>query len=309
MPAVSYHDPNQSHFTSRHYWEVGALDANGRTGWMGRLLDIIGDADNPLQGLSLDGHLSPALAPANVPVATVDGPRFDLWAPGVWGDVEDLMFDSVARIGDAQKAGGDPQLVSAGKVASQAMEVRTQLKPFDVDGGISSPVTYPAGGGSSFPGNLAALAAFLDAGLPIRCVALNAPGSYDTHENEPQYLVDDFKLTADTLAAFQADLEARGLADRVITLVWSEFGRRPEQNDSDGTDHGAAGVGFVIGTQVKGQMLGEFPGLAQLDPDDNVRFTMDFRAVYCSILEQWFGQDAAQIIPGASTFPRPVVIA
>jgi len=308
MPAVSYADPDQSHFTSRHYWEVGALDPTGRTGWMGRLLDIIGDADNPLQGLALDGYLSPALASASVPVAAVDGPRFDLWAPGVWGDVEDLMFDAVSKIGAAQQASGDAQLIAAGKVASQAMEVRTQLKPFDTDGGIQSPVAYPNGGGESFPGNMAALAAFLDAGLPIRCVSVNAPGSYDTHESEPQVLTDGLKLTADTLAAFQADLEARGLSDRVITLVWSEFGRRPEQNDSDGTDHGAAGVGFVIGAPVKGQMLGEFPGLAQLDADDNVRFTMDFRAVYCSILEQWFGQDAAAVIPNASSFGRPLVI-
>lgn len=308
MPAVSYHDPDQSHFTSRHYWEVGALNPNGQTGWLGRLLDVIGTQENPLQGLALDGHLSPMLASASVPVATVDGPRFDLWAPGVWGDVEELMFDAMAKMGAAQQATGDPQLIGAGKVASQAMAVRETLKPFDTDAGITSPVTYPDSD-ESFPENMAALAAFLDAGLPIRCAAVNAPGSYDTHESEQQDLADGLKLTADTLAAFQADIEARGISDRVITLVWSEFGRRPEQNDSDGTDHGAAGVGFIIGDPVKGQMIGEWPGLAQLDEDDNVRFTTDFRSVYCSILEQWFGQDAAQIIPGAANLgPRPVVI-
>jgi len=307
MPAVSYDDPNQSHFTSRHYWEVGALDPGGQTGWLGRLLDVIGTSDNPLQGLSLDGHLSPALAPKNVPVAAVDGSRYDIWAPGVWGDVEELMYDSVAKIGVAHRSSPDPQLAGAGNVANQAMSVRSQLKPFDTGGGVNSPVTYPTSD-DSFPRNLAALAAFLGAGLPIRCAAMNAPGSYDTHENEPQELTDGLKLTADTLAAFQADLEARGLANRVITLVWSEFGRRPEQNDSDGTDHGAAGVGFVIGTPVKGQMIGQFPGLAQLDADDNLRFTTDFRSVYCSILEQWFGQDASQLIPNAASLGRPVVI-
>jgi uncharacterized protein (DUF1501 family) len=308
MPAVSYADPNQSHFTSRHYWEVGALNPSGQTGWLGRLLDVIGEPDNPLQGLSLDGSLSPALAPANVPVAAVDGPRFDLWAPGVWGDVEDLMFDSVDRIGAAQQASGDPQLANAGNVASQAMSVKRSLKQFDTNGGIKSPVKYPKGGGESFPENMAALAAFLGVGLPIRCVAMNAPGSYDTHENEKDDLASGLQLTCDTLAAFQADLEARGLADRVITLVWSEFGRRPEQNDSDGTDHGAAGVGFVVGQPVKGQMIGEFPGLTNLDADDNLLFTTDFRSVYCSILEQWFGQDASALIPNASSFSRPVVI-
>jgi uncharacterized protein (DUF1501 family) len=306
MPAVSYDDPNQSHFTSRHYWEVGALDANGQTGWLGRLLDAIGTPDNPLQGLSLDGSLSPALAPTKVPVAAVDGASFDLWAPGVWGDVESLMFDSVDRIGAAQ--GGDPQLIQAGGVAAQAMSVRRSLKKYSADGAVDPPVTYPDGGNESFPDYMAALAAFLDDGLPIRCVALNAPGSYDTHEQEKDDLANGLKLTSDTLAAFQADLEARGLADRVITLLWSEFGRRPEQNDSDGTDHGAAGVGFVIGKPVKGQMIGEFPGLANLDEDDNLRFTTDFRGVYCSILEQWFGVDSAQFIPGAAGFQKPVVI-
>jgi uncharacterized protein (DUF1501 family) len=310
MPAVSYDDPNQSHFTSRHYWEVGALEPNGATGWLGRLLDRIGTTDNPIQGISLDGQLSPALAPANVPVATVDGATYDLWAPGVWGPVEDLTFDATARLGAAFAGRSDAWLASAGAVAAQSMQVREELLPFAGKArDVTSPVPYPDGGDEGFPDFMAALAAMLGAGLPIRCAALNAAGSYDTHENEPGDLASGLKLTADTLLAFQRDLEARGLAGRVVTLLWSEFGRRPEQNGSDGTDHGAGGVGFVIGSPVAGTMLGEFPGLAQLDPDDNLRFTLDFRSVYCSLTEQWFGQDAAAIIPGATSFPRPKVIA
>ena len=64
--------------------------------------------------------------------------------------------------------------------------------------------------------------------------------------------------------------------------MWSEFGRRPEENASLGTDHGAAGCAFVVGSKAKGEMVGEFPGLAQLDENDNVRVTSDFRAMYCS---------------------------
>ncbi len=143
----------------------------------------------------------------------------------------------------------------------------------------------------------------LGAGLPIRCAALSAPGSFDTHDSQADSFDSDIAITADSIAAFQADLEARGLADRVITLVWSEFGRRPEENDS-GTDHGAAGAGFVVGTQVRGEMIGEFPGLAQLDADDNVRNTSDFRGLYCSIIEQWFGVDAGAVIPDAAAL-RP----
>jgi uncharacterized protein (DUF1501 family) len=117
------------------------------------------------------------------------------------------------------------------------------------------------------------------------------------------------QLTADSLLAFQRDLEARGLADRVLIHVWSEFGRRGAENGSGGTDHGAAGVGFLIGTRAKGKMVGEFPGLAKgLDDDGNVVATTDFRAVYASLLEQWLGMDAGAVIPNAASFARPALV-
>ena len=86
--------------------------------------------------------------------------------------------------------------------------------------------------------------------------------------------------------------------------VWSEFGRRPNENGSAGTDHGAAGCGFVIGTRAKGDMVGEFPGLASFDGDDNLLVTSDFRSMYCTLLEDWLGEDAGGIIPGESSMPR-----
>ncbi len=95
----------------------------------------------------------------------------------------------------------------------------------------------------------------------------------------------------------------------MLVQVWSEFGRRAEQNGSNGTDHGAAGLGLLIGSRVKGQMLGEFPGLTSgLDNDGNLKATFDYRSLYCSLLEQWFATDAAQIIPNASAFARPALL-
>ncbi|MGZ8667694.1 MAG: DUF1501 domain-containing protein, partial [Solirubrobacterales bacterium] len=304
LPAVGYTNADQSHFTSRHYWEVGALDPNGVTGWMGRLLDVIGTPDNPLQGLSLDGNLSPGLATSSVPVAAVDGPSYDIWARGVGGEPEDLLWPAIADIGGGQRK--DAGLVEAGNAALQSMRLKAQLDPFSGQQ-IVPPVAYPTGDGAWFGENLSALSAMLASGLPIRCAAISAPGGFDTHDNQADSLGGDLQLAADSIAAFQADLEARGLADRVLTLVWSEFGRRPRENDS-GTDHGAAGVGMVIGTNVRGQMIGEFPGLGRLDPDDNLLNTSDFRALYCSILEQWFGVDAGAVIPGASGFARPALV-
>ena len=148
----------------------------------------------------------------------------------------------------------------------------------------------------------------LGAGLPVRVVALTAPGMYDTHDDQPQELADGLKLTADSLVAFQRDLEARGLADRVLVHVWSEFGRRAKENGSNGTDHGAAGSGFLIGSRASGTMIGEFPGLASLDKDGNLRATSDFRGLYSALLEDWLGADAEAIIPGARRYARPKVV-
>ncbi len=306
LPAVGYASPDQSHFTSRHYWEVGGLWPNEQSGWIGRLLDTIGTADNPLQGLSLDGSLSPALASRSVPVAAIDGPSYDLWAEGVWDEPESLMFGAVGELGRAAANSKDLGLRTAGTTAAQAMQLKAQLEPFSGEE-ITPPVAYPDGEDNWFGQSLSALAAMLGAGLPIRCAAISSPGDFDTHDNQADGFDSDLKLAADTIAAFQSDLEARGLADRVITLVWSEFGRRPEENDS-GTDHGAGGAAFVIGSRVRGQMIGEFPGLAQLDADDNLRATSDFRALYCSIAEQWFGVDAGAVIPDAAGFARPTLI-
>ena len=143
------------------------------------------------------------------------------------------------------------------------------------------------------------------AGLPLRCVALEATGEYDTHASQASALTPALTTTAASLYAFQRDLEARGVADRVLTLVWTEFGRRAKENGSGGTDHGAAGTAFLIGTRAAGTQVGEFPGLASgLDKDGNVRATSDFRGVYASLMEQWLDFDADQEIPGASRSTR-----
>ena len=310
LPGVGYSGPDQSHFTSRHFWEVGATSEQLRTGWLGRYLDRVGSPDNPLQGLSLDWRLQPSLATAKLPVASIDGPdQYGFWTRNVWGDVEKRMLDAIGALGSLP-SDGDAALAQATSAARQSARLRQQLLPFTPKNdqpGFTSPVAYPKGD-DEFPRRLAGLAAMLGAGLPIRVVALSAPGMYDTHDDQPQELADGLKLTADSLLAFQRDLEARGLADRVLVHVWSEFGRRAKENGSNGTDHGAAGAGFLIGARADGRMIGEFPGLASLDRDGNLRATSDFRGLYSALLEDWLGADAEAIIPGARGFARPKVV-
>jgi uncharacterized protein (DUF1501 family) len=307
LPAVGYTNADQSHFTSRHYWEVGATAATLLTGWLGRYLDRVGKKDNPLQGLSLDDTLAPALATAKVPVASISGPdQYDFYTKRVWGEVEQRMLETIGLMGHQP---ADAGLRTAGSVAAQVDRLRRQLIPFQSSNGISSPVPYPQSD-DPFPQRLAGLAAMLAAGLPLHCVALTAPGEYDTHADEPTALTQGLQLTSDSLLAFQRDLEARGLANRVLVHIWSEFGRRAAENGDSGTDHGAAGVGFLLGTRVAGKMVGEFPGLQKgLDTNGNVSATSDFRGVYSALLEQWFGVDAAGVIPNAASFSRPKLVA
>ena len=300
FPAIGYDHPDQSHFTSRHYYEIGELNVGFRTGWMGRYLDIVGDEENPLQGLSMDGSLSPMIATAQKPVAAIDSvDGYDLWA-AVSDPVRAEMFKSFAKFGALPA--DSPALAQVRRATAQTDKLRTELGGL---GGFTSPVPYPD---NYFGHKLAGLAAYIAAGLPIRVVTISAAGGYDTHSGQAADLSDNLKDTCDGLLAFQRDLENRGLADRVLVEVWSEFGRRPEENGSAGTDHGAAGCAFVIGSKANGQMVGEFPGLEKLDQNDNLRVTSDFRGMYCSLLEQWLGQDAGPIIPGAAGFARPTLV-
>jgi uncharacterized protein (DUF1501 family) len=139
-----------------------------------------------------------------------------------------------------------------------------------------------------------------DEALPIKCVSMNAVGGYDTHSDETETLRSNLLATVESIVAFQRDLEARGLDRRVVVQLWSEFGRRPQENGS-GTDHGAAGLSFLIGSRVKGEMVGGFPGTVKLDVNENLVNTSDFRAVYAGILGQWLHTEAGLVIPGAGT--------
>jgi uncharacterized protein (DUF1501 family) len=308
FPAIGYTPQDESHFTSRHYWEVGQLDTNARTGWIGRFLDATGEPGNPLQGLSLDYSLAPALATAKVPVAAVSSPAgYNMWAYGLDEPVLGPALDTFGALGEL--AAPSPAYAQARNASLDTKLVLDQMAPFVGPEGkptYTSPVTYPTSGGE-FPQRLAALAAMLAAGLPIKCASLNAVGSFDTHSDEATTLSTNLGQSLESVYAFQRDLEARGLADRVLIQLWSEFGRRPRENGS-GTDHGAGGLAFLIGTRAAGRMIGEFPGLGTLDENENVRNTSDFRSMYCSLLEQWFQTEAGIVIPEATKFERPTLI-
>ena len=316
FPGIGYADEDMSHFTSRHYWEVGTTDASLTTGWMGRYLDVAGDATNPFQGLSLDGQMNPTIATAKNPVAAIDQPNnFAVWVNGVWGNVQEWTLEAASRLGDKQRHWPDAAIKQVASAASEVGIVRRTLQPWSKDQSSSNTeanpgavygatVSYPSSADDDLPARLSGLASMIAAGVPLKCVALTTDVQFDTHSSQVETFDTGVKLVSDSLAAFQADLEARGIADRVLVHVWSEFGRRAIENGSDGTDHGAAGTSLLIGSRVSGGMIGEFPALNRLDVNGNQVVNVDFRGVYASLLEQWFDHDAGSVIRDAHRFPR-----
>jgi uncharacterized protein (DUF1501 family) len=192
------------------------------------------------------------------------------------------------------------------------------LKPYVKDAKtgadpLAAPVAYPGGengeGTNDFAENLRYLAGLLALPLGIRVATVDAPGDFDTHDDQAATLVRDLAQLSQGLSAFQADLEARGVADRVLTLVWTEFGRRPQENSSAGTDHGAGGIAWVMGTRARGGFLSPYPDLNAFDANDNLKVTTDFRAVYASLLEQWLGTGADEVLPDAGRVGRVALVA
>ncbi|HKP21641.1 MAG TPA: DUF1501 domain-containing protein [Thermoleophilaceae bacterium] len=305
MPAIGYAGPEQSHFTSRHFWEVGEIDPRARLGWIGRYLDLYGAPDNPLQGLGLSDWLMPALAGASAPISTLRDPtNYSLHVAETGEPVTSQTFEAY-RATTVSSPDDDAELATARRATRHVMDLRDELNP--LRGVTPQPtVTYPK---NEFSRRLSLLAEMLQRGLPLRCVSIQSAAGYDTHEGQKGVLDQRLALDISSVYTFQRDIEARGLADRVLIHVWTEFGRRPYENGPDGTDHGSGGISFLIGNQVTGQMIGEYPGLASFDATGNMLSNVDFRSVYCSMLEQWLGVDAEPVIPGAAGLARPQLIA
>jgi uncharacterized protein (DUF1501 family) len=220
------------------------------------------------------------------------------------------MLDSLGRMGTLPSQ--DPIMAQARQAQANSAMLRDRLKAVGTPVAPNVPaggVTYPAARTNSLADRLKALGAMLGQNLPIRVATMNAVGGYDTHSGQAGSFDRNLEATCRAIAAFQTDIELRGLGDRVMVHLWSEFGRRPHENGSAGTDHGAAGVGFLIGKRASGGLIGEYPGLDTLDPEGNLRATSDFRGLYSSLITDWLGgADAKDVIPNAAALPKYAVV-
>lgn len=277
---VGYPNPNRSHFRSMEIWETASeSDEFSATGWVGRYLD------NACAG---------APAPSNDPVAihisqgvpqsflsNEPHPTFGLLPAGVSRrDNEDSRKLLEAMIG-APSAAAEPG--NSTFLRQTLMDTLvTEKKVQQIIGAYRPSSPYP---GSVLSTSLRSVAALISAGLPTRVYFVTL-GGFDTHSNQLGQHANLLAQLSDALAAFQRDLEARKLDGQVLTMTFSEFGRRPSENESRGTDHGTAAPLFVMGSRVRAGVHGTPPSL-QLQRNQDLGFTTDFRAVYATVLERW----------------------
>jgi uncharacterized protein (DUF1501 family) len=315
LPGIDYANPDLSHFNSRNFWETGIVSPLAGPGWLGRWLDVAGSPDNPLQGLTLGGGLSPILRTAGAPVASLNSPRdARLNFAGTWGVGADKAAEAWGRLADAASS-SRPGPAASAKAAGLTRTVADKLAPYAAEEGngphppdpLAPPIPYPED--NELGEKLSRAAALLALPLGVRVVTVEADGDYDTHDDQPTELAAALKGLSEALSAFQADIELRGLGPRVLTFVWSEFGRRVESNESQGTDHGAGGVAWVQGVRARPGVLTDYPDITRLDEHGNLAVTVDFRRVYASLLEGWLGTPADAVLPGAATFGHVSLVA
>ncbi|HIM63218.1 MAG: hypothetical protein DSY79_11000 [Chloroflexi bacterium] len=290
---IGYQNPNRSHFRSMDIWHTAEPDSIGKEGWLGRAIrDIDPLGENVLTGINFGRGLPRALACPGVSVASVG----DLDTYGLFPDVQDeelRMFTLEAfskMYGGA--AGRDPVMELLGQTGQDALQGADILR--------TAPAMYKSSveyGPDSLAQNVKSISQVFHANLGAK-ILYTQHGPFDTHSGE---LLSHAKLwdeVAGAIGCLMDDLKEHGTEDDASILVFSEFGRRIQDNGS-GSDHGSAGVAFMIGGAVNGGMYGEYPSLAEAEQiDGDLRANNDFRSVYTGILEDWMGLDAAPIVNG-----------
>jgi len=293
VQSVGYENPNFSHFRATDIWNSGDTTENRRdrvkTGWMGRYLeteypgypDAYPDDDMP----------DPlAIQISNVPTLTVQGPVYSMGLSitdperiyTFANPFSDYPLDSVP----ANKELRFLRVVSE-KTKIYSDIIRTAYRR------AATMATYPTE--NNLADQLKIVARLIKGGLKTRVYTVTI-GGFDTHKkqvnasdtttgNHAQLM----KNISSGIAAFQQDLEAMDLDDRVLGMTFSEFGRRIKSNASLGTDHGAAAPLILFGKHAKKGILGNSPDIpADIQVVNNIPFQYDFRSVYSSVLEQWF---------------------
>ena len=295
---VGYANSPRSHFRSMDIWHTCEPDTLGTEGWLGRATrEIDPNKENVITTVSFGPSLFRALTLPGVPVACVDDLDNYGFLPGISEEQQRTkILDRFARL-YSPAIGRGPVMDYLGQTGLDSLAGADILKVAPET--YSSSVEYPT---STIAKKLKGISQIHQANLGTRIFYCDH-GSFDSHANQAGMLSGLWKDVSEGIESFFDDLREHDAADNVIMLIFSEFGRRVHDNGS-GTDHGAAGVAFVMGEQVKGGQYSEYPSRRRedLQQGDLVPNT-DFRGVYSTILEGWLGLDAKPLVGG--TFEGP----
>jgi uncharacterized protein (DUF1501 family) len=308
IQGVGYPNPNRSHFRSTDIWQT-ATDADkfDRHGWLGRYFDSCCEGEDPSVGVSV-GRETPlafsASKPKGITLARPEQFRFIAESASNPGATEDLFreMNGMDSSSPDENSGGSVQSLGAagGMVGGDTMDYlrRTALdaqvssdKILEITRKVRSSANYP---GSQLANSLSLVSRLIAGGMSTR-VYYVSQGGYDTHSNQSNShdrLMGDLDAA---LGAFVADLKAQGNFDRVMLMTFSEFGRRVTENNSGGTDHGAAAPMFVLGGGVKPGIYGKQPSLTELSGGD-LAYNVDFRSVYATVLDNWMKAPSEKVL-------------
>lgn len=278
---VGYANPNRSHFRSTDIW-LSASDSNVviEDGWVGRYLARVFPDHNEF---NLD-H------PMAIQIGSTQSALLECTCQGSMG----ISFESpnqFYQLINGSSADNDPppntiageQLKYIKEIAARSIRYAEIIK--EKADSIQNLVTYP---NNSLGRQLSIVSQLIAGGLETP-VYLTSIGGFDTHANQAGSHANLLSNVAQCIAAFQQDLEQLRVADRVVLMTFSEFGRTFKQNGSGGTDHGTAAPVFVIGKNVKGGVVGDNPNLSDLDSSGDIKFQYDFRQIYASLLTDQLG--------------------
>jgi uncharacterized protein (DUF1501 family) len=291
IEGVGYPNQSLSHFEAMDIWQTLDLEASSSEGWLGKLVSgWVDKQGHPLQALNIGTETALALNSISAPVPSLSSiGSYRLTPDPLDSD------DGAARTQALMKLYNTyPRTTPyAALLDTTAADAQTSVKQLqDADKQYRSTVQYPS---NSFAAGLKILAETIVQNLGLR-VGYVTLGGFDTHASQKSTHDNLMKTLADGLAAFYSDLVQHNKADNVIVLTWSEFGRRVQENGSQGTDHGTAAPMFVLGNPISKGIYGEPPDLASLDDNGNLKYTIDFRSIYATILDRWMGANSKDIL-------------
>ncbi len=298
---VGYPNPNRSHFRSTEIWETAsASDQSLSTGWIGRYLDNACSGPD-IAPFTQDQDPDAIHINAEVPQSfggTLPHNTYGLTLgarAGRAGRDEVALLERLASRPSASLAAhASHEHESANHAFLRATLMDSLVAERNIQRIIDQnrpEATYPGG---NFAQSLRNVCGLIAAGLSTRVYFVSL-GGFDTHANQLNAHANLLRQLSEGLAAFQKDLTARGLDEQVLTMTFSEFGRRPNENESAGTDHGTAAPLFVMGKRIQGSLHGSAPSL-QLERNADVAFSTDFRSVYATVLDRWLETPADEIL-------------